>query len=158
MEEANTIQEIFPGHFQVILDYPTAMDLTKILDMSYKFVWVTQHNEGRTTWMPYTHTLYGREVATSDVVVRNVMMEYLMETTSFIELLSDIRQTIRIVQTNLQPPHYLDLGRLKGKQKYELLKSKLDYRLEVEIPGAADYAPLISSDRAFLEDVLNRLA
>lgn len=146
------------GHFQVILDYPHARDLENILVRSCRYVWGIEHNEGRTSWMPYQHTLFGEKIDSKNILARNIEMEFLMDTNTFIELIPKIGQTIHLIQTNIQPPYYINLDRLKGKQKYDLLKNKLNYYLEVEIPGASDYGTLISPDRYFLESIVSKFS
>lgn len=154
MIEVNKIKELYQEHYQVILDFPEAQDLEKLLDKSYKYVWGVEHNEGRSSWSFYEHTLYGEKLINKSVYARNCIMEFIVETLDFIELLPHIKQSVKIVQTNVLPPSFLDLRRLKGKAKYDLLKTKLNYLFEIEIPGATDYSTIISSDKRFLEKVI----
>jgi hypothetical protein len=155
--EINKIKEIYKGHYQVILDFPSPNDLVKILDTSYKYVWGIEHNENLLEWKKYDYCLYGEKVKSDVVFTRNMEMEYLMETSDFLQLISNIHQTIRIIQTNVIPPYYMNLKQLTGKGKYDLLKNKIDYLFELEMPGAIDYAPLISPNINFLENVVDRL-
>jgi hypothetical protein len=60
--EINKIEEIYKGHYQVILDFPSPNDLTKILDTSYKYVWGIEHNEDSLEWEKYDYLLYGKKV------------------------------------------------------------------------------------------------
>ena len=155
MMEVNKIREIYSGHYQVILDFPTPNDLKYILDGSYTYVWGVQHNELRSSWKEYNYSLFGQrdfEIG----YARNIQMEFLIDTKSFLKLLPEIKQTIHLVQTNIIPPYYLDLNRLDGNKKYALLKEKTDYLLEITIPGASDYAPLVSSNLSYLEMVVER--
>lgn len=155
--EINKIEEIYKGHYQVILDFPSPNDLTKILDTSYKYVWGIEHNEDSLEWEKYDYHLYGKKVKSDIVYARNVKMEFLIETPAFLQLIPDIHQTIKIIQTNVIPPYYLNLNQLTGKGKYDLLKEKIGYLFELEMPGAIDYAPLISSNINFLKSVIDRL-
>ncbi len=155
MMEVNKIREIYSGHYQVILDFPTPNDLKYILDGSYTYVWGVQHNELRSSWKEYNYSLFGQrdfEIG----YARNIQMEFLIDTKSFLKLLPEIKQTIHLVQTNIIPPYYLDLNILDGNKKYALLKEKTDYLLEITIPGASDYAPLVSSNLSYLEMVVER--
>lgn len=154
MVEVNKIQEIYKGHFQVILDFPTPNDLNKILDTSYKYVWGIEHNEKRTLWSQYSDTLFGVNLKDCPVLVRNMALEYLLPTEAFIDLIPTIKQKAKIIQTNEMPPYFLDLKKLEGKKKYDMLKNTIDYLFEIEIPGASDYAPIISPDVRFLEKVV----
>jgi len=156
MVEVNKIEEIYNGHYQVMLDFPTPTDLVKVIDNSYQFICRIDHNEGRSSWLPYVHTLFGERPIETPLFARNISMEFLCRTTTFIKLLLKVKQTVRIIQTNIMPPEYLELKKLSGKPKYDLLKSKLSYLFEIEIPGATDYAPLISSNISFLHSVIEK--
>jgi len=155
MIEVNKIIEIYAGHYQVILDFPTPSDLKNILDISYSYIWGISHNELRSSWQKYDYTLFGQK-GFKNAYARNIQMEFLIDTKSFCDLIPNIKQTIHLVQTNILPPHYVNLSRLEGKQKYNLLKDKVDYLLEIEIPSSADYAPLVSPNLGYLEMVIDR--
>jgi hypothetical protein len=156
--ETNKIKEIYKGHYQVILDFPSPSDLTKIIDTSYKYVWCIEHNENSVEWEKYDYHLYGKNIKSDTVFARNIEMEYLMETSDFLQLIPEIHQTVKIMQTNIIPPYYLNLKQLSGKGKYDLLKNKIDYLFELEMPGAIDYTPIISSQVKFLEKVIEKFS
>ena len=157
MVETNVIKEIYKGHYQVILDFPSPSDLINIIDTSYKYVWGVEHNENSLEWEKYDYSLFGKKVKPESVFARNIEMEYLMETSDFLHLIFDIHQTVKIIQTNIIPPYYLNISRLQGKEKYDLLRSKIDYLFELEMPGAVDYAPIKSPHVDFLETVVKKL-
>jgi hypothetical protein len=154
MIEVNTIQEIYKGHFQVILDFPSPVDLEKIINLNYKYVWAIEHKEVRTSWVEYDYSLFEKKVGESLVLARNIEMEFLIETDKYLKLIPHIKQTVKIIQTNIIPPSYIDIKRLNGKRKYDLLKEKINYLFELEMPGASDYSPIISPNREFLEEVI----
>lgn len=158
MVETNVIKEIYKGHYQVILDFPGPSDLIKIIDTSYKYVWSIEHNENSLEWGKYNYCLYGKRVKSDSVFARNIEMEYLMETSDFLQLIFDIHQTVKIIQTNIIPPYYINIKQLTGKGKYDLLKNKIDYLFELEMPGAIDYAPIISPQVKFLENIIEKLS
>lgn len=155
--ETNKIIEIHKGHFQVILDFPTPNDLYKIIDNDYKYIWGVEHNEIRSSWENYDFTLFDLKLHNTFLMARNIEMEFIVETSTFIKLIPTINQTIKIVQTNSIPPPYLDLKKLSGKSKYDLLKNKIDYLFELELIGAVDYSPLISPNIQFLEGVIKKI-
>lgn len=152
--EVNVIREIFKGHYQVILDFPDVADIGKILSLEYQYIWGFSHTEHRTNWVDYNHSLFERELSDCKVKARNMHMEYLIETPEFLKLVPFINQSLRIIQTNHIPPYYLNITNIKGKAKYDMLKDSLDYLFELELPGAADYAPIVSPSLDFLEDLL----
>ena len=84
-------------------------------------------------------------------------MEFLLNTSDFLDLIPQIHQTVRIIQTNIVPPYYLNIKNLSEKGKYNLLKSKIDYLFELEMPGTIDYAPIISPNINYLENLIAKL-
>lgn len=92
-----------------------------------------------------------------NVVTRNMKLEYLIPTTEFVEMIPDIKGSVSVIQTNIIPPPYLVLERFEGKSRYKILKEKVDYLFELEMPGAVDYAPIISPNQFFLESVIEKL-
>ena len=154
--ETNKITEIYKGHFQVILDFPTQNDLYKIINNDYKYIWGIEHNEIRSSWKDYDFTLFNSKSPSNFCMARNIEMEFIIETVDFLKMIPSINQTIKIIQTNMIPPSYFNLKQLSGKGKYDLLKSKVDYLFELELPGAVDYASLISPNTIFLETVMKQ--
>lgn len=43
---------------------------------------------------------------------------------------------------------------MKGKSKYDLLKNECNYLFEINIPSATDYGTIISSNKEFLESLI----
>lgn len=153
MVECNKIIELYKGHFQIILDFPEKSDLYKIIDKSYKYVWLFDHIEDSIEWCDYKHSIFGLFDNTVNIKARNIKMEVLLTTEDFLKYIPLISQTVKIIQTNIEPPYYLNLENLKGKAKYDLLKSKIDYLYELEMPGATDYSPIVSPRRDYLENL-----
>lgn len=151
MVEVNKIIELYSGHFQLILDFPDKSELFKILDMNYKYVWLFEHTEDAVEWADYKHSLFGLFDDTVKIKVRNIKMDVLLKTEDFLKYIPSISQSIRIIQTNIEPPYYLNLDSLNGKAKYDLLKSKIDYLFELDMPGAIDFSPIVSPKREYLE-------
>ena len=154
MLEINKIQEVFKGHFQVILDFPDATDLPKILDETVKYVWGIEHKEGGASWLKYNHTLFGKPMPMDLISARQIELEFLVETEAFFRMIPFIHQTTKLIQTNFIPPVYLDLKKFEGLKRYQMLQKEVDYLFELEMPGATDYATLISPSIDFLEGVV----
>ena len=51
--KTNAIQEIYQGHYLVLLDFPTPHDLLKIIDNTYRYVWGVEHQVLGTEWKDY---------------------------------------------------------------------------------------------------------
>ncbi|MEK6153136.1 hypothetical protein WIW50_07750 [Flavobacteriaceae bacterium 3-367] len=153
--EVNKIKEIFPNHYQMILDFPTTAVLKKLLNRNVKYVWVFEHVENINMWSPYRHSLFGENVNELEMLVevRNMSMEYLVETSDFFKLIPKINQPITLYQIDEKPPSYVDLRRLNGKGKYDLLKKEVDYLFEIEIPYPSDYSPIVSPSEEFLKSI-----
>jgi hypothetical protein len=150
------ITEIYPGHFQTLLDFPTAMDLHKLIRPDYKYIWGVVHEESGVEWGAYRGAVFGQYL--DQALARNISFEFLLETDQFLRVLPGITQSVKIVQTNHMPPYYLRLSTITQlKTWYDLLHKTVDYLFEVDIPGASDYAPMISPNRLFLESVIQRL-
>ena len=156
MIKTNQIEEIFKGFYRVILDFPDKSILFKVLDKSYKYVWVVEHIENGIEWDNYNHTLYGVKLF-QNIKVRNLKLEFLMETEQFLNYIPEINQSVKLLQTNIVPPYYLELSKFHGKSKYDLLKAKVDFLFELDLPGATDYSPIISPNLGYLENLLLKI-
>lgn len=84
MVETNKIEEIYTGHYQTILDFPIPNDLLNIVDSSYKYIWGFEHREAPIEWTNYDFLLFGSKADVEKVKIRNMEMEYLVETASFV--------------------------------------------------------------------------
>jgi hypothetical protein len=153
----NIIEEIYPGHFLMILDFPDKSELINIVSPAYKYVWLFEQQENRVVWDEYRHRLFDG-FHDKEIKVRNITMEVLVKTEDFIDLIPSISQGVKMIQTNIEPPYYLALDRLKGKERFDLLKSKVDYLFELDMPGAIDYSPIISPNREYLEKLSEKIA
>lgn len=154
MIESNSIKEIHKGIYHLILDFPERDFIYMILSNSYKYVWGINHIENSLEWSVYKHSLFGISDNLNEIEVRNINLEFLVKTQDFKKLIPKINQKITIIQTNIKPPYYLDLKNLNDASKYQLLKSKIDFLFELEMPSQPDYTPIISSNKAFLEDII----
>ena len=67
---------------------------------------------------------------------------------------------LHILQVNNLPPYYLDLNRLEGKTRYDLLKKETDYLFEVNLPFSgvsSDYTEIVSPSLSFLNKLLKEI-
>lgn len=149
------VKEIHDGHFAVRLDFPSSAILTHLLNDQWSYVWGLKHVEVRSKWEAYEGELFGTPMKKSSSQVRNLAFEFLVSTTEFIEVVNSINRSVHIVQVNKIPPSYINFDRLKGRGKYELLNKQLDYLFEIEIPGARDYAYLVSSKRSIIDKAIS---
>ena len=154
MEECNKIIELYNGHFQLILNISDKFELYKIIDQNYKYVWLIEHIEDSVEWAEYHHSLYGVFDKNVKIQARNIQLNLLLKTEDFIKYIPYINQTIKIIQTNTEPPYYLNMEQLHGKARFDLLKIKIDYLFEIEMPGASDFSVIVSPQKEYLESLL----
>lgn len=149
-----TIKEIYPGQFQVILDFATTAFLPYLIRDDYRYVWISQHQtDDYFSWNSYSLPLFDSN-ENYKVIARQINFDFILPTEEFKQLLTKIQRGVTLTQVNTQPQHYLD-SRLKGRTRYDLLKKECDYLFEVMIPSATDYGTLISPNRDYLEWLLS---
>lgn len=154
-ENINTIKEIYPGHFQIILDFASTKILPFLLSDNYQFVWVCNHNTlNSLEWKEYELLLFDNQ-HNRRVSARNISFDYVLPTPEFKELLPQLATGIYLMQINKLPPYYLNPNTIKGKTRYDLFLKECDYLFEIDLPNATDYGTLISSNRDFLQSLLD---
>jgi hypothetical protein len=157
-ENINTIKEIYPGQFQIILDLATNAFLEHILDERYKYVWVcNNYMYERQEWKEYDLPLIDNKTS-HRVLARNIIFDFAMPTSEFKELLPKLTPGIFLIQLNTLPQYYLDPERITGRTRYELLSKECDYLFEIDLPSATDYGTLISPNKEWLQSLLNNKA
>jgi len=153
-ENINCIKEISPGRFQIILDFATVKVLPFLIRDDYPFVWVHDHKPSGPSWEKASLPIH-KSLKNHDVLARNISFDFVVPTNEFLTMLPDWQGGITLVQANKIPPYYLDLTRIKGNIRYEMLARECDYLFEVDIPSATDYGTLISRDRVYLQSLLD---
>lgn len=126
-----------------------------MVDNSYKYVWGIDHTEFPYTWQQTSCDFLGSHK--ESLCVRNLQMEYLLETQKFIKLIPCFKRDIHIVQLNKIPPYYLSFNTLKGKSRYDILLKETDYLFEINLPSSPDYTEIVSPNREYLEKLINSL-
>jgi hypothetical protein len=154
-ENINTIKEIYPGLFQIILDFATIAFLKHILSDSFKFVWVYSFKtKDCLDWKNYELPLI-HNTKLNNVIARDISFSLVLPTNEFKEMLVSLGPGITLAQINKLPPDYLNPSKISGKTRYDLLQKECDYLFEIDIPGATDYGILRSSNKDYLEYLLN---
>ena len=154
-ENINTIKEIYSGHFQIILDFATIDFLKFALSDDYQFVWVYNHEtKNSLDWNSYELPLFDNKTYRT-VKARRIQFSYALATQEFKELLPHLGPGINLTQVNRLPAYYLDPANIKGKTRYDLLLKECDYLFEIDIPSATDYGTLVSSNRNYLQSLLD---
>lgn len=149
------IKEIYAGHYQIVLDFATNAFLNYVLRDDYKYVWVYNHHLlNSLNWQECLLPLVDNENS-YPVFARKLVFDFAMETKDFKQLLPKLHSGINLLQINLLPKYYLDLSQIQGKTRYDLLAKECDYLYEIDIPSATDYGTLISSNREWLQSLID---
>lgn len=163
-ENINTVKEIYPGQFYMILDFATNKFLAHILNDNYKYVWVSNHFVAETNdypesydWHQYNLPLFDNN-SYYNILARKITFEFVMPTMEFRKVLPKLSPGVTLVQMNQLPKYYLQLDRIEGKTRYELLTKECDYLFEIYLPSSTDYGELVSPDKDWLESLLNNKA
>jgi hypothetical protein len=157
-DNINTIQEIYPGHFRIVLNFASTKILSFVLSDEYEYVWVCNHSINNSLeWGEYMLPLFDNENYQL-VLGRNISFDYVMTTHQFVENIHKLSNGIHLIQMNRLPKYYLDVSQIKGKILYDLLRKECDYLFEIDVPGAVDYGTIVSSNRDFLQKLLDNTA
>jgi hypothetical protein len=153
-DNINTIKEIYPGTFQIILDFASNKFIDHVIRDTHKFIWVNRYElNNNSSWTK-------RQLPISDnlqigVLARQLTYDFIIETKEFAKVKNEMPNGVTLLQINKQPPDFLDLKTIKGKIRYDLLKKECDYLFEIDLPTAVDYGTLVSSNKDFLTELLN---
>ncbi|WP_439881568.1 hypothetical protein ACSX1A_00125 [Pontibacter sp. MBLB2868] len=154
-ENINCIKETAQGRYRIVLDFATTGILKYLIRDSHKYIWVHNHTTGSGfQWQKYSLPIR-EEVQNLNVLAKGLKFDFILPTEEFKPLMPDWKGGIKLLQINKLPPDYLDLDRIKGNRRYELLESECEFLFEVFIPSATDYGTLLSPDRAYLQSLLD---
>jgi hypothetical protein len=153
-DNINTIKEIYPGTYQIILDFASNKFIDHIIRDSHKLIWVHDFElKNSVTWtkfqLPISNNLQ------RSVYARQLKYDFVIETSEYGEVKNEMPNGVTLLQVNRRPPDFLDLRKIKGKTRYDLLKKECDYLFEIDLPAAVDYGTLVSSSIDYLTDLLN---
>ena len=153
-DNLNTIQEIYPGIYQIILDCASNKFIKFILKDNYKYIWINKYEpKNILNWVNYSLPISDKLQMT--VLARQISYDFIIKTEDFEKISNEIPNGVILLQINNMPPYFLDLQRIKGKSRYEMLKKECDFLFEIDLPGAVDYGTIISANKLFLTDLLN---
>ena len=153
-DNINTIKEIYPGMFQIILDFASNKFIKFVLRDNYEFIWIHNYEpENYYKWTEYNLPI--SEKLPMKVLARQISYDFIIKTIDYKKIENEMPNGVTLLQTNILPPYFIDLKRLKGKTRYDLLQKECDFLFEIELPGAVDYGTLVSSNKNFLIDLLN---
>ena len=151
----NTIKQTGKDRFRIILDFATIKIVPFLVSDTYNYVWVYNHKLSKSNIWENRNLPILDELPEVNVRSKNVQFDFILETGKFVELLPKWSSGIQMIQMNKIPPDYFDPIKLKGEQRYQILKNDCDYLFELDIPSATDYGTIVSSNEQYLENLLN---
>ncbi|GAB5409349.1 MAG: hypothetical protein BalsKO_17140 [Balneolaceae bacterium] len=154
-ENINTIKQTAEDRYRIILDFATVKLVPYLISDAYKYVWVYNHKLSNPSSWKNRNLPIIDSIPEINVRSKNVQFDFLMETKDFLTLLPTWGSGIQMIQINKEPPNYFNPNRIKGHQRYQILRETCDYLFELDIPSATDYGTLISSNLSFLESLMN---
>src|SRR5258708_3671268 len=99
-ENINTIKELYPGHYQIILDFATNAFLKHVLDERYKYVWVINHTlTDYPNWHQHNLPLFDNQNS-YNILSRYITFDFAMPTKEFKELIPKLNSGITLIQLN----------------------------------------------------------
>jgi hypothetical protein len=153
-ENINTIKEIYPGIFQIILNFASKEFIKFVLRENYKFIWIHSYEPNNNlVWSEYDLPISDK--FHMNVLARQLSFDFVIKTEDFAKIKNEIPNGVTLLQTNLLTPEFLDLKRLKGKTRYDLLKKECDFLFEIDLPNAVDYGTLVSTNKDYLTELMN---
>jgi hypothetical protein len=160
-ENINTIKEIYPGQYYIRFDFATNKFLEYILDNNYQYVWISNHwvvetNEYKEfyDWRQYNLPLFDNKNY-YNVLARQIKFDFVMATLEFRQILPNLSPGITLIQLNELPKYYLQLDRIEGKTRYELLTKECDYLFEINLPWPSGDGELVSPNKEWLQSLLD---
>ncbi|MDP9081743.1 MAG: hypothetical protein M3O71_30385 [Bacteroidota bacterium] len=89
-ENINNIKEIFPGQFQIILNFATNEIVKHLINDDIKYVWVYNHNTDiNGNWGRHNLPIFNGK--TVNVLARKIKYDFILPTSEFKELMPFIQ-------------------------------------------------------------------
>jgi hypothetical protein len=126
----------------------------ELIQRQHKFIWVYGYElKGNDSWTMFQLPISDKLHRT--VLARQLKYDFIIGTNEFDEVKNEMPNGVTLFQINKHPPDFLDLGKIKGKTRYDLLKKECDYLFEIDLPSAVDYGTLVSSNKSYLTELLD---
>ncbi|MXV53365.1 hypothetical protein GS399_20600 [Pedobacter sp. HMF7647] len=154
-DNINCIRETAPGRYRIILDFATTNILPFLIRSDYNYIWVHNHIAGKGfDWEEFKLPIKDNSMNIK-TLARSLTFDFILTTDEFENIMTGWKGGIELIQMNNIPPYYLDLNKVIGNKRYEILEKECDYLFEVDIPSATDYGTLISPSRKYLQSLLD---
>ncbi|GLR18230.1 hypothetical protein [Portibacter lacus] len=155
IENINSIKKTGDDRYRIILDFASVKLVQYLISNDYKYVWIYNHClSNPSSWKNRSLPILDSKPEIK-IKSKNVKFDFIIETNEFVKLLPEWGNGIQMIQMNKMPPDYFEPDKIRGKQRYQILKNDCDYLFELYIPSATDYGTLISPNVKYLENLLN---
>ena len=154
-ENINCIKETSYGRYRIILNFATTDILPYLIQDNYKYIWVHNHTTGKGfEWEEFNLPINDNSINIK-TLAKSLTFDFILTTDKFKSIMTNWKKGIELIQMNNIPPYYFDLNRIKGNKRYEILQNECDYLFELDIPSATDYGTLISSNKEYLQSLID---
>lgn len=154
-DNINTIKEIYPGQFQIILDFATNKFIEFAISDHYKYISVVNYSPQKTLSWEQLHLPLSENGENIKLLARSLHFDFVLDTNEFMKVLPTLRSGINMIQLNKLPKYYLNLNGMHRKTFYDLLTEECDYLFHLDIPSATDYGTIVSSNKGYLQNLLD---
>ena len=147
----NEITEIDEEIFTAVLDFPDEKRLIDLLiDKNLPLVLLIDVRIGNFTWQHFNILGFER----IEGMCRSITGDFLVSTDAFISL-HEKWSWRWAIQLEKRPPDHFDFNKIKGKQRYQILR-KCGFRFILESqPGGGDYVSLLTPSRQLLKRAID---
>lgn len=106
-ENINSIIEIHPGVFQIILDFASNGLIIFALRNNYEFIWIHSYEpKDNLNWINYDLPISDK--LQMNLLARQISYDFVIKMTDYNIIENEIPNGVTLVQTNKLPPHFLD--------------------------------------------------
>jgi hypothetical protein len=144
----HVIEELAPGVYWSLLDFPQLELLPVLLDPHAPHVLCWGQHVGRSRWEEFLLPI-ADPMETEAVLARAVELDFVISTTRFLALSPRMGPGIRGVQLLGRPQAYLDMRRIAGPELWRLL-GEIGWHVWFDIPSS-DFGQVASPHRHVVE-------
>ena len=150
--QPHVIQEVAPGVYWALLDFPGVEIVSSLVDPEVPHVLCWEVCLGRWQWERFLLPV-GDPLSPEPVLARAVDVDFVVDTSRFLELVPKLGPGISAVQLHATPQDHLDLRKIKGPELWRLLGA-VGWHVWFRVPGN-DYAEVASPHRSVVEAAIH---
>jgi hypothetical protein len=149
--EPHVIKEIAPGVHWALLDFPGTEVVETLLNPQVPYVLCWGGHLGHWRWEKFMLPI-SSPLQPEPVLARAIEVDFVVETSRFLELLPSLGPGVSAVQLDGVPQDHLDLRRIKGPELWRLL-AEVGWYVWCDVPGN-DFAQVASPHRRVVEQAV----